>query len=57
MSITSAPTAHEESHTVLEIYALKKDLITQPFDISCAFSIRLDLGDKEGNTMYVRTCS
>ena len=55
MSTTSAPTPHEESHTAIKVYALKKDVITLPFDIVCAFTI--DPGDKDGNTMYVQSCA
>jgi hypothetical protein len=56
MGNTSAPTPYEESHTPVEIYALKHNLQTRPFDVVCAFTIGFDPGDKDGRPVHVRTC-
>ena len=57
LSSTSVPTPHEETHTAVEIYALKKGLNTRPFDVVCAFSIGLDPGDEEGKPACVKSCA
>ena len=51
---TFCPTPYEESHTLLEIKALKNGWPLRSGDIRCAFLLGRDSGDSSGEAVFIR---